>query len=57
LILGDEFYRGVDQFKDVLGDIPILGGRLMARSTWGQGSSAAFITRPRSSCGYQREGC
>ena len=25
LILGDEFYRGVDQFKDVLGDIPILG--------------------------------
>jgi methyl-accepting chemotaxis protein len=25
LILGDEFYRGVDQFKDVLGDVPILG--------------------------------
>jgi methyl-accepting chemotaxis protein len=25
LILGDEFYRGVNQFKDVLGDVPILG--------------------------------
>ena len=25
LILGDEFYRGVDQFKDVLGDVPVLG--------------------------------
>ena len=25
LILGDEFYKGVDQFKDVLGEVPILG--------------------------------
>ncbi|MEA1907655.1 MAG: FIST N-terminal domain-containing protein [Euryarchaeota archaeon] len=25
LILGDEFYRGVDQFKELLGDVPVLG--------------------------------